>query len=183
MFTITVTVADAGGQTTAATSMATVLSPYPATVSGLSATSGPAAGGTVLTISGSGFTGATAVDFGSTPAVSFTVVSDTLIAATVPPGTPGQTVQVTVTTPSGTSTTAAADQFSYNFLTPSVTGLNPTSGPATGGTVVQIFGTGFAGTTQVSFGSARPPRSPSCPRRRLPPRPRRGPAARRSLSP
>ena len=42
-------------------------------VTSISPTSGPAAGGTTVTITGSGFTGATAVDFGTTPATSFTV--------------------------------------------------------------------------------------------------------------
>ena len=46
-------------------------------VSGVSPTSGPVAGGTLVTITGTGFTGATAVDFGTTPATGLTVVSDT----------------------------------------------------------------------------------------------------------
>ena len=46
-------------------------------VTGLSPTSGPAAGGTSVTITGTGFTGATAVDFGTTAATSYTVVSNT----------------------------------------------------------------------------------------------------------
>ena len=71
------------------------------TVSGLSPTAGPAVGGTLVTITGTGFTGATAVDFGTTPATDFTVVSDTSITADSPAGT--GTVDVTVTTPGGTS--------------------------------------------------------------------------------
>ncbi len=46
----------------------TVLSPP--TVTGLSPTSGPEAGGTLVTISGTSFTGATAVDFGTTAATN-----------------------------------------------------------------------------------------------------------------
>ena len=64
-----------------------------------------------MTITGTGFTGATAVDFGTTPATSFTVVSDTSITADSPAGT--GTVDVTVTTPGGTSATSPADQFTY----------------------------------------------------------------------
>jgi hypothetical protein len=62
---------------------------------------GPEAGGTTVTITGIGFTGATAVTFGAAPAPSITVVSDSQITATSPPGT-GQ-VFVTVTGPGGTS--------------------------------------------------------------------------------
>ncbi len=86
------------------------------TVSGVSPASGPAAGGTSVTVSGTGFTGATAVDFGTTPAASFTVVSDSEITAVSPAGT--GTVDVTVTTSSGTSATSSADQFTYTAVTP-----------------------------------------------------------------
>ena len=81
------------------------------TVTGLSPTSGPAAGGTLVTITGTGFTGATAVDFGTTAATDVTVVSDTTITADSPAGT--GVVDVTVTTPAGTSATSPADQFTY----------------------------------------------------------------------
>lgn len=53
-------------------------------VTGVSATSGPAAGGTSLTITGTGFTGATSVDFGMTAAAIFTVNSDTSITTVSP---------------------------------------------------------------------------------------------------
>ncbi len=62
-------------------------------------------------IGGQGFTGATAVKFGGTDATSFTVDSDGQITAVVPAGS--GTVDVTVTGPDGTSTTSAADQFTY----------------------------------------------------------------------
>ena len=122
------------------------------TVTGLSPTSGSAAGGTLVTITGTGFTGATAVDFGTTAATSVTVVNDTTITADSPAGTGA--VDVTVTTPAGTSATSAADQFTYTVAAaPTVTGLSPTSGPAAGGTLVTITGTGFTGATAVDFGT------------------------------
>ena len=68
-------------------------------------------GGTLVTITGTGFTGATAVDFGTTAATNLTVVNDTTITADSPAGT--GTVDVTVTTPAGTSATSPADQFTY----------------------------------------------------------------------
>ena len=81
------------------------------TVTGLSPTSGPAAGGTLVTITGTSFTGATVVDFGTTAATDVTVVNSTTITADSPAGT--GTVNVTVTTPVGTSATSTADQFTY----------------------------------------------------------------------
>jgi hypothetical protein len=86
-----------------------------ATVTGVSPGSGPVSGGTSVTIAGSGFAGATAVNFGSTAASSFTVNSDTSITATAPAATAVGTVDVTVTTPSGTSATSSADQFTYTY--------------------------------------------------------------------
>ncbi len=55
-------------------------------VTSLRPTSGAAAGGTVVMITGSGFTGATAVNFGTTAATQLTVNSDTSIAVASPAG-------------------------------------------------------------------------------------------------
>ena len=66
-----------------------------------------------MTITGTSLTGATAVDFGTTPATNVTVVDDTTITADSPAGTAG-TVDVTVITPAGTSATSPADQFTYS---------------------------------------------------------------------
>jgi len=72
---------------------------------------GPTGGGNMVTITGSGFTGATAVDFGTTPAV-FTVNSDTSMTATAPAGTVGN-VNVIVTAPSGSSSPDPASFYVY----------------------------------------------------------------------
>ena len=79
-------------------------------VTSIAPSSGPAAGGNTVTITGSGFTGATAVDFGAIAASSFTVNSDTQITATTPPSTAG-TVDVKVIGPVGASATSSADKF------------------------------------------------------------------------
>ena len=78
------------------------------TVTGVSPTAGPTAGGTTVAIAGTGFSGATGVYFGLSAASSYTVNSPTSITATAPAGSAG-TVDVTVTTPGGTSATSAAD--------------------------------------------------------------------------
>ena len=76
----------------------------------ISPVTGTAADGDSVTITGSGFTDATAVDFGDVSAV-ITGNSGTEITATSPPGS--GMLDVTVVTPSGTSATSAADQFTY----------------------------------------------------------------------
>ena len=128
------------------------LPPAP-TVTGVSPTSGSAAGGTQVTITGTSFTGAKGVKFGGTAATNVSVNSDTSITATAPAGQAGP-VDVTVTTPGGTSATSSADQFTYTPPpVPTVTKVSPSSGPSTGGTPVTITGTGFTGATAVNFGS------------------------------
>ena len=124
---------------------------YAPVVSALSPAQGPAIGGTPMTIIGQGFTGATAVLFGSAQGTSLTVLSDSLIAVTSPPGAAGL-VDVTVTTAGGTSAKSSADQFSY-VAAPTVTGISPAVGPITGGTSVTITGTGFLNATAVDFGN------------------------------
>lgn len=122
----------------------------PPTVTSISPSGGPAAGGTTITITGSNFIGATAVTFGPTSATSFTVNTESSITATAPAG--NGIVDVTVTGPGGTSATSAADQYSYAG-TPAVISVTPASGPTTGGTSVAIAGKGFTGTTSVKFGA------------------------------
>jgi hypothetical protein len=55
-------------------------------IASLTPNTGPAAGGTAVTITGRNFTGATAVRFGTANAASFTVDDDMQITAVSPPG-------------------------------------------------------------------------------------------------
>ena len=114
--------------------------------------SGPLAGGTSVTITGTNLTGVSAVNFGSTNATSFKESTATSMTAVAPAGTTGA-VDVTVTTAGGPSAVSSADKFTY-LPVPTVTNVNPTSGPAAGGTSVTITGTGFTAGTTVKFGSA-----------------------------
>jgi alpha-tubulin suppressor-like RCC1 family protein len=82
----------------------------PPTLSEVTPESGRTAGGTKVTITGTNFLGATSVRFGSHEA-TYTVLSETSISATSPAGY--GTVNVTVTTPAGTSPVSTADQFTY----------------------------------------------------------------------
>ena len=120
-------------------------------VSAISPSAGPTTGGTVVTVSGSNFTGATSVTFGGAAASSYTVNSATSITATAPANSAG-TVDVRVTTAGGTSATSATDQYTY-IEAPTVTAVSPKSGPTAGGTTVVITGTGFTGATAVTFGA------------------------------
>ena len=107
-----------------------------------------------MTITGTNFTGTTAVYFGTTVATSFTLGSDTSLTAVAPLHVAGTVDVLVITSYGGGSSSSAADQFTYLAgAAPTVTTLNPTSGPASGGTLVTITGTGFTHVSAVSFGS------------------------------
>jgi hypothetical protein len=81
-------------------------------ISGVAPGSGPATGGTTVVITGSGFSGATAVTFDGVNAASFTVNSNTQITAISPAHAAGS-VFIRVTTPGGTSAQVTAAQFVF----------------------------------------------------------------------
>ena len=121
------------------------------TLTSVSPTAAASSGGATITVMGTDFTGTSAVDFGTTPATSFVIVSPTEITATAPAASAG-VVDVQVTTQSGTSAITAADQFTF-APAPTVTNLAPAAGATAGGTTVEITGTDFTGATVVDFGS------------------------------
>jgi hypothetical protein len=126
----------------------TYVGPYVTKVSPLLVSTG---GGNTITVTGFNMTGATAVDVGGNPASSVTVVNSKVVTAVVPAGTAGK-VDVTVTTPIGTSPDVAADKVTYQV--PAVTKLTPTAGPANTATTVTLTGQQLSLTSAVDFGSA-----------------------------
>jgi len=120
-------------------------------ISTISPTSGPTAGGTTVTISGTGFAVGATVKFGPTSATNVNVVGSTTITATAPAHASGS-VNVVVTNPGGQSATKTNGYSYAGTAAPTVTGVNPTSGPTAGGTSVTISGTGFAAGATVTFG-------------------------------
>jgi uncharacterized protein (TIGR03437 family) len=89
--------------------------PVAPAITSLSVATGPVAGGTAVTITGTNlFTAtnvSTCVKFGGVAATSIVVVSNTSITCVSPAGT--GTVDVKVTTNAGTSSPVVADQFTY----------------------------------------------------------------------
>jgi RHS repeat-associated protein len=129
-------------QTTAPTPQVTAIAPI----------SGPIAGGTSVTLTGTGFADATGVSFGSQQVASFTVVSDTKITAVAPAGTAGG-ASVRVSTSTGASGATEANLFTYKHAA-AITGVTPPAGSQSGGTTVTITGGDFTGATKVLFGKS-----------------------------
>jgi hypothetical protein len=121
------------------------------TVTGVSPSSGPVAGGTAVTITGTNFVTGATVTFGSATATNVSVVNSTTITATTPAGTAGAAT-VKVTNSSGQSGSLAS-AFTY-AASPTVAGVSPGNGPVAGGTAVTITGTNFVTGATVMFGSA-----------------------------
>ena len=106
----------------------------------------PASGvpGTLVVITGTNFTGATAVTFNGTTAPGFVVNSAAQITVSVPAA--ATTGLLAVATPGGTATSAA----SFTVIRPPViSSFTPTSGPV--GQSVALTGSDFTGATAVSL--------------------------------
>jgi hypothetical protein len=101
--------------------------------------------GTTVTITGTNFTGATAVSFGGAAAASFTVINASSITAVMGANASSSSI-LSVTTPGGIATKAG---FSI-IQNCSIASFSPAN--AGNGKMVTITGTNFTGATAVSFG-------------------------------
>ena len=112
----------------------------PPVLTGVDPDSGPTGGGTVVTVTGSGFMSGMKVYFGDNLSPDVTPASAQQVLAVTPTGTHGF-VDVTVENPDGTPD-ALGDIFKY-IAPPTITAMYPTSGPEDGGTQVTLEGTYF----------------------------------------
>lgn len=125
-------------------------------VTSISPASGAAS--TVVTVTGTDFFApGTTVRFGSNAATNVIVTSPNQLTATAPSGC--GTVDVTVTTPDGTSATSVADQFTYSSacggdfsLSASPPSQTVTQGSGAGYTVTVTDSGGFTGSVTLSAG-------------------------------
>ena len=114
------------------------------TVSAISPSSGPIAGGTSVTITGANLTGATGVTIGGTAATSVVVVNATTITAVTPAGSAGAK-SVVVTTSGGSN--AANTLYTYTTIATSSVAL-------TASTQAPVFGKSVTFTATVTPSAA-----------------------------
>jgi hypothetical protein len=113
---------------------------------------GMADGGTSVVIKGENLVSPSAVHFGGAPGKILKIVSAEELEVMSPSGK--GTVDVTVTTPGGTSTKTTSDHYAYASGTPSVTQVSPDNGNVNGGNTVTIVGSDLGSAESVHFGSA-----------------------------
>lgn len=121
------------------------------TITAITPSAGPVAGGNTVTITGTNLTNTTSVSFGGTPATSFSNVSDTQITAVVPVFGSSTPVSVTVQTYDGNGSVTLSNTYAYVPL-PLISSLSTTTGLATGGTTVTVTGANLANTSGVTVG-------------------------------
>jgi len=141
------------------------------TVATVNPASGPATGGTAITVTGTDFvTGSRVVigqgngaGTGAIPAIDVVVVSSTQITAVTGGGAKAGTWSLFVTTSGGTSAANIGDDFTYTTsgIIPTVSAVSPESGPTTGGTAITITGTGFATGASVKAETPAQPQNPA----------------------
>jgi len=130
----------------------TVTTGVTAAIRGFSPTSGPV--GTVVTVTGIGFTGVTSVNFQG-QRIPVSVAADGMSATfTVPSGASGMAA-FSLNLPNGQIAVAPMPFTVTTGVTAAIRGFSPTSGPV--GTVVTVTGIGFTGVTSANFQGQRIP--------------------------
>ncbi len=162
---VTVTVTLPGGETATSNGLPFLYVPAP-TVTSVSPTSGPVAGGTDVTVTGTHFQPGAQVLFGPSDGSTnlsddstgrpVSVLSSTSILVTAPPGIVGAT-NVVVLNPDGQSgalKSGSAGHYTYLGTAPSITSVSPATGLSLGGTAVTITGAGFLAGAKVAFAAS-----------------------------
>jgi len=147
---LVVTNANSGLSGSAAGAFTYIVSPAPA-VTSISPASGPTAGNTLVTITGTGFLAGATAKVGGATCTSPTVVSVTTITCRTPAHVVGA-ADVRVTNTDAQSSTLSSG-FTY-IAPPVLLSVGPLQGPTTGGNTVTLSGTGFTSGATVMFGDS-----------------------------
>jgi hypothetical protein len=153
-----VTVSNPDGQSATVAAAFTFVDPPPAptnpTLTGLSPTSGPTAGGTSVTLTGTNFVNGGIVTFGG---VAGTIVGQVLsnsLTVTTPFDQPAGAVDVTFLNPFTGGVASIQSGFTYLAPPPTIDGLSIRGAPPAGGTTLNITGTGLQPGVTATFGGA-----------------------------
>lgn len=152
-FTFSLRVTDAAAVTADKTFTLSLLPALSAVVvSTATPSAGPVAGGTSVTIAGSGFQNGATVKFGNAVGINTVYVDANTITSVSPPATIAGLVDIIVTNPDTGSGTKTGGFEYRNITSPVIDSMTVTDGPFAGGTEVTLLGSNFNGTTGVRFG-------------------------------
>jgi kumamolisin len=129
----------------------------PPTITTFTPYHGTFAGGTTVTLHGTGFIGVKNVTFGGNPGTNLTIHSDIKLTVVTPWATNTANAVVKLNTPGGTATDTVP--FEYD---PVITFISPPNGPAAGGTTVTISGVALSTELSFEFGNGNPATNKSC---------------------
>jgi hypothetical protein len=137
--------------------------PVVPTVTAVTPNAGPVAGGTSITVVGTGFAVGDTVEIGqghgagptAIAASNVKVLSPTKVTAITGGGAESGSFHVFVVTQNGPSAGNRANAFDY--VSASVTAVTPNTGPVAGGTPITVVGTGFAVGDTVEIGQGKGP--------------------------
>ena len=122
-------------------------------ITSISPNSGSEAGGTSVTLTGTGFNAVTSVSFyGGGSGTNFNRVSDTQIICTTPAKTTWNEIVVRASGAAGVNSNGVKFTYGVAPSTPSLSAINPTSGTTAGGTACTLTGANLTGCSAVSFG-------------------------------
>lgn len=121
----------------------------PPTIASVTPNQGSVSGGTAVTVSGSGFLGGIALEFGGVAATGVTLTSGTSLTAVSPPHSAGVKDVRVVNTDLQEATLGAA--FTYDYP-PVISSLSANKSPLTGGQSITITGYNFLSGATVTFG-------------------------------
>lgn len=151
-FTVKVT-DNATATNTKSLSMALNATGSPITITGISPVFGPLSGGTLVTLTGTGFKSGCSVKFGTVAATATSFIDATTVRAVAPAKATAGLVTIAVTNTDG----GYGEFSSYEYRdiqTPIITGLDKRDGPFAGNQAVRLYGENFAGITWVRFNTA-----------------------------
>lgn len=150
---VTITITNPDGGTVSAGGLLTSDPTSTPTITAIAPISGNPAGGTPVVISGTGYQLGATVTIGCGSASSIVVVNATSITAVAPACPNGSTGDVIVHNPDGGTATLGGG-FIFGVSAPALTGVSPTTGPATGGTPITVVGNNFAHNATLTIGGA-----------------------------
>ena len=123
------------------------------TVTRVEPTSGPIGGTTRVSVVGTNFVNGATVSFGGSAGTDVTTAGTSTSLFVTAPAHAAGIVDITVTNPDTQSGTLV-NAYTYVDAAPTVTRVEPTSGPIGGTTRVSVVGTNFVNGATVSFGGS-----------------------------